>query len=156
MHEIMLDSFDRAILQTLQRDASLTNAELSELVNLSQSQCSRRRTRLEQEGIIQGYSARLDAAQLGYGLRAITRVNLSTHNERTDESFVSFLTRHEEVREAYSVSGDADYVLIIVAKDLSAFADFIHLVLLPHPQVARVQSEIALRTMKSETGLPIG
>ncbi|MEH3148795.1 MAG: Lrp/AsnC family transcriptional regulator, partial [Methylobacterium frigidaeris] len=77
--------------------------------------------------LILGYSARLDPARLGYGLRAIARVNLSTHNEKTDESFASFLTRHDEVREAYSVSGDADYVLIIVTRHLAAFADFIHL-----------------------------
>ncbi|MEH3148526.1 MAG: Lrp/AsnC family transcriptional regulator [Methylobacterium frigidaeris] len=155
MQEISVDSYDRAILRALQRDASMTNAALSAVVNLSPSQCSRRRARLEQDRLILGYSARLDPARLGYGLRAIARVNLSTHNEKTDESFASFLTRHDEVREAYSVSGDADYVLIIVTRHLAAFADFIHLNLLPHPQVARVRSEICLRTMKSDPGLPI-
>ena len=155
MHEISIDAFDRAILKALQRDASLTNAQLSELVNLSPSQCSRRRARLEAERAIAGYSARLAPGRLGFGLRAITRVNLSTHNEKTDESFVSFLSRHDAVREAYSVSGDADYVLVILARDLAAFAEFIHRDLLPHPQVAQVRSEIVLRTMKAEPGLPI-
>jgi len=155
MHDILLDSFDRAILKALQQDASLTNAELGSLVNLSASQCSRRRARLEAEGAIRGYSARLDAARLGFGLRAIIRVNLSTHSERTDESFVAFLSRHDEVREAYSVSGDADYILHIVTRDLAAFAEFIHGSLLPHPQVAQVRSEIILRSMKEEKGLPI-
>jgi len=156
MHEILLDSFDRAILKALQQDASLTNATLGSLVNLSASQCSRRRARLEAEGAIRGYSARLDAARLGFDLRAIIRVNLSTHSERTDESFVAFLSRHDEVREAYSVSGDADYILHIVTHDLAAFAEFIHRSLLPHPQVAQVRSEIILRSMKEEKGLPIG
>lgn len=156
MHEIATDAFDRAILDVLQRDASLTNAQLSERVRLSPSQCSRRRARLEAEGAIRGYAARLDPERLGYGLRAIMRVNLSAHNERTDESFVGFLSRHEEVRDAWSVSGDADYVLVVVARDLPAFADFVHRSLLPHPQVAQVRSEIVLRTLKAEGGLPLG
>lgn len=156
MHEIATDAFDRAILDALQRDASLTNAQLSERVRLSPSQCSRRRARLEAEGAIRGYTARLDPERLGYGLRAIMRVNLSAHNERTDESFVGFLSRHEEVRDAWSVSGDADYVLVVVARDLPAFADFVHRSLLPHPQVAQVRSEIVLRTLKAEGGLPLG
>lgn len=156
MHEIHIDAQDRAILRALQQDSTLTNAQLAEIVNLSASQCSRRRSRLEDEGAIAGYSARLDPTRLGVGLRAIIRVNLLTHNERTDESFALFLKRHEEVREAYSVSGDADYVLVVLARDLSAFAEFIHRQLLPHPQVAQVRSEIVLRSMKEEPGVPLG
>lgn len=150
-----IDGFDRAILKALQGNATLTNAELAGLVNLSASQCSRRRTRLEANGLIAGYAAKLDAAALGFGLKAITRVNLSSHSERNAESFADFLTRHDEVRQAFSVSGDADYVLVIVTRDLAAFADFIHRHLLPHPQVGRVQSEIVLMSLKDEAGLPI-
>lgn len=155
MHKIELDQFDRAILRALQRNAALTNAELAETVNLSPSQCSRRRMRMEAEGIIGGYSARLDSAMLGFGLRAITRVNLSTHSDKNAEQFADFLAGHDQVRQAFSVSGDADYVLVILTRDLAAFADFIHRHLLPHPQVAHVRSEIVLTTLKDETGLPI-
>lgn len=155
MAENDIDGFDRAILKALQRNAALTNTELAELVNLSASQCSRRRARLEAAGHIAGYAARLDAASLGFGLKAITRVNLATHSERNAESFAEFLARHDEVRQAYSVSGDADYVLVIVTRDLAAFADFIHGQLLLHPQVGHVQSEIVLMNLKEEIGLPI-
>ncbi len=155
MLTIEIDRFDRAILKALQRNAALTNAELAQLVNLSPSQCSRRRSRLEAGGQIAGYAARLDPASLGYGLKAVTRVNLVSHSERNAESFADFLARHAEVRQAFSVSGEADYVLIIVARDLAAFADFIHRHLLLHPQVGRVQSEIVLMNLKDEPGLPI-
>lgn len=154
-HEITLDTFDRAILRALQRDAGLTNADLAEVVNLSASQCSRRRMALEQSGVILGYAARLDARKLGLGLRAITRVNLSAHTESADDAFANFVARDEAVRAAYSVSGDADYVLEIHVRDLDAFAAFIHRRLLPHPQVMQVRSEIVLQVTKEERRLPI-
>ncbi|OWV31184.1 Lrp/AsnC family transcriptional regulator [Halomonas campaniensis] len=156
MHDISLDRFDFAILAALQKNSALTNAELGDRVNLSSSQCSRRKARLESEGIIKGYAAKLNAELLGFGLRAITRVNLKAHSESMDESFVALLSKHDVVREAYSVSGDADYILHITTKGLTEFSDFIHHNLLPHPNVTQVRSEIILRSMKEERGLPIG
>lgn len=156
MHDRVIDGFDRAILTALQRDGSLTNAALAERVHLSPSQVSRRRAALEADGIIEGYSARLDAGRLGFGLRAVTRVNLAAHGVRSDETFGTFVRSKPQVREAYSVSGDADYVLHIHVRDLEAFADFIHRHLLPHPEVAHVRSEIVLTRLKEDTGLPLG
>ena len=155
MHDREIDGFDRAILRALQRDGSLTNAALAESVHLSPSQVSRRRAALEAAGVIAGYAARLDAAALGFGLRAITRVNLASHGGRSDETFATFLKSRPQVRAAYSVSGDADYVLHIHVHDLAAFADFIHHHLLPHPLVAQVRSEIVLTTLKEHEGLPL-
>ncbi|WP_394426465.1 Lrp/AsnC family transcriptional regulator [Vreelandella stevensii] len=155
MHGISLDRYDLAILSALQKNSALTNSELGERVSLSSSQCSRRKARLEAEGIIKGYSARLDASSLGFGLRAITRVNLKAHGESMDDDFVTLLAKHAMVREAYSVSGDADYVLHVICKDLTEFSDFIHHHLLPHPNVTQVRSEIILRSMKEEQGLPV-
>ncbi|PHQ71938.1 MAG: AsnC family transcriptional regulator [Paracoccus sp.] len=150
-----LDGFDIALLAALQRDGSLTNAALAEVVNLSASQCSRRRAALEKAGIIDGYSARLNATSLGFGLRAIIRVNLSSHGQSKEDHFARFVASHPQIRSAFSVSGDADYVLDIRARDLDAFADFIHRHLLPHPQVAQVRSEIVLKTLKDDRGIPL-
>ena len=150
------DSFDRAILSALQRDGALTNAQLSEIVNLSPSQCSRRRAALEKAGLIRGYAARLDAQKLGLGLRAITRVNLRAHGQGHEDDFTRFLRAHPQVHAAFSVSGDADYVLDIRVRDLEAFAAFVHQDLLPHPQVAQVRSEIVLKTMKDGQALDLG
>ena len=150
-----LDSFDIALLAALQRDGSMTNAALADIVNLSPSQCSRRRAALEQAGVIEGYVARLSATRLGYGLRAIIRVNLSSHGQTKEDDFARFVTAHPQIRSAFSVSGDADYVLDIRARDLDAFADFVHRHLLPHPQVAQVRSEIVLKTLKDESGVAL-
>ena len=150
-----LDSFDIALLAAVQRDGSMTNAALADIVNLSPSQCSRRRAALEQAGVIEGYVARLSATRLGYGLRAIIRVNLSSHGQTKEDDFARFVAAHPQIRSAFSVSGDADYVLDIRARDLDAFADFVHRHLLPHPQVAQVRSEIVLKTLKDERGVAL-
>lgn len=154
-HDLRIDSFDIAILNALQGDSSLTNAELSEHINLSASQCSRRRAALEAQGIIAGYQAVLNAKALGFGLRAITRVSLAGQQENHDEAFSRFVETQPAIRAAYSVSGEADYILEIHVRDLPDFAEFIHKRLLPHPSVAQVRSEIVLKTMKDRRLLPL-
>lgn len=151
-----MDGFDIAILAALQKDGAMTNAALAELVNLSASQCSRRRAALEATGVIEGYSARLNAQALGFGLRAIIRVNLRSHGQEKEDNFARFVATHPQIRSAFSVSGDADYVLDLRARDLDAFADFIHRHLLPHPQVSQVRSEIVLKVLKDDRGLAVG
>ncbi|SPF81188.1 Lrp/AsnC family transcriptional regulator [Pseudoprimorskyibacter insulae] len=143
-----IDKFDHAILDALQRDGAMTNAALAEIVNLSASQVSRRRSALEAAGYIEGYVAKLNASKLGYGMRAITRVNLRSHGRGQANDFSIFVRSQPQISAALSVSGDADYVLDIKVRDLDAFAAFIHEVLLPHPLVAQVRSEIVLLTLK--------
>ncbi|MCF7748497.1 AsnC family transcriptional regulator [Sulfitobacter sp. M39] len=150
-----LDGFDIAILRALQQDGAMTNTALSEKVNLSPSQCSRRRAALEAAQLISGYSARLNADRLGFGLRAIVRVNLRSHGGDNESGFANFIARHPEVRAAFSVSGDADYILDLRAPDLESFARFIHEQLLPHELVAQVRSEIVLRTLKDAPGVDL-
>lgn len=150
-----LDRYDRLILDALQKDGALTNAQLSERVHLSASQCSRRRAALEKAGVIAGYGARIDAGRLGFGFRAVVRVNLRSHGGARDSDFAQFVRAQGPVQSAFSVSGDADYVLDIRARDLDAFADFVHRHLLPHPQVAQVRSEIVLKTLKDERGVAL-
>ncbi|WP_235829910.1 Lrp/AsnC family transcriptional regulator [Frigidibacter oleivorans] len=150
-----MDPFDIAILSALQADGAMTNAALSEKVNLSASQVSRRRQALEAAGIIEGYSARLNLQKLGFGVRAVTRVNLRHHGKDREDEFARFIDERPEISVAFSVSGDADYILDIRVVDLTAFADFIHNHLLPHPQVSQVRSEIVLRTMKDRGGVAL-
>lgn len=155
MQEITLDTFDYAILSALQADGSLTNAQLAERVNLSASQCSRRKSALETAGYIEGYTARLNTAKLGFTVEAFVRVNLSSHGKAQAEDFASYLEAFPQVRAAYSVSGDADYVLHVTARDLEHFADFIHRHLLPYGRIGQVRSEIVLTTLKQSGGLPL-
>ena len=148
MTSITLDDYDHAILSALIADSAQTSAQLSELVHLSASQCARRKARLEEAGVIAGYSARTNDAALGYHLRAITRVNLAQHNEESANNFARFLELTSEIEAAWSVSGDADYVLNVKTRDLASFAAFIHQRLLPHPNLTQVRSEIVLVTLK--------
>ncbi|WP_330450733.1 Lrp/AsnC family transcriptional regulator [Paracoccus marcusii] len=127
-----MDRFDSAILAALQRDGALSNAALAQVVGLSASQISRRRAALEEAGVIEGYAARLSAAKLGHGFRAVIRVNLRGHGQGREDEFARFVTAQPMIRQAFSVSGDADYVLDVRARDLEAFADFVHRHLLPH------------------------
>lgn len=149
MMQVSLDEYDRKILDALVQNGALTNAQLSEIVNLSPSQCSRRRINLEKRGVIQGYHARLNSEAMGISLRAIVRVNLQSHAEDDAIEFLRLIEQQQEVAEAFSVSGDSDYVLILKCENLRTFADFIHSKLLPQKVIGQVRSEIVLNEMKS-------
>lgn len=144
----MLDRHDRQILDALQRDGSLTNVQLSDIVHLSTSQCSRRRVALENAGLIACYRARLDGRKLGFSIRVMVRVRLHMHSEEADRNFALWLERQPEVQSAFSVSGDSDYVLDIRSRDLDDYTAFVHERLLVQPQVAQVRSDFVLKTLK--------
>jgi len=151
-----LDPLDMRLLALLQDDASLSNAELAERIGLSASQCSRRRAGLEAAGYIRAYRADLDARKLGYSIEAFTRVTLSKHKDTTADDFAHFLESLDEVQQAHSVAGDADYLLHLRARALDELAEFVHKRLLPHPHVAQVRSDIVLKTIKENRGFRIG
>jgi DNA-binding Lrp family transcriptional regulator len=151
-----LDALDLKLLALLQDDASLGNAELAERVGLSASQCSRRRTGLEEAGYIRAYRADLDAKKLGYGIEAFTRVTLSKHSDGTAGEFAQFLESLSEVQQAHTLAGDADYLLHIRVRSLDELADFVHKRLLPHAHVSQVRSDIVLKTVKENRGFRIG
>ena len=149
MMQVSLDKYDRKILAALVQNGALTNAQLSEIVNLSPSQCSRRRINLETKGVIQGYHARLNSEAIGISLRAIVRINLQSHAEDDAKEFLRLIEQQQEVAEAFSVSGDSDYVLILKCENLRTFADFIHSKLLPQKNYnARVHEKLSLQEVE--------
>ena len=115
---LALDQFDLKLLAALEADGRLTNSELAEKVGLSASQCSRRRIRLEETGVIEGYTARLNARRLGIGLLALIQVSMSPHSKENAKKFSDFVNAVEEIQEAYALTGDADYLLKVVVPDL--------------------------------------
>jgi DNA-binding Lrp family transcriptional regulator len=151
-----IDAFDRKILALLQDDARLTNNDLSERVNLSPSQCSRRRQRLEEEGLILGYRAMLDRERLGFPLVNIISVTLATHNRDNARRFAELLARLPEVLEAHALTGEMDYFVKVVTPDLKSLAEFVNDVLLPHESVQHVKTSIVLQTLKETSALPLG
>jgi DNA-binding Lrp family transcriptional regulator len=150
-----IDQFDRKILALLQDDARLTNNDLSNKVNLSPSQCSRRRQRLEDEGFIRFYRAMLDRDRLGFGLVNVVTVTLSTHNRDNARRFAELVSRLPEVQEAHALTGEMDYILKVVTRDLKSLAAFVNDVLLPHESVQHVKTAIVLETLKETTSLPL-
>jgi DNA-binding Lrp family transcriptional regulator len=155
MSNTQIDSFDRKILALLQEDARLTNSDLSERVNLSPSQCSRRRQKLEEDGLIRGYRAVLDRDRLGFSLVNVISVTLSTHNRDNARRFADLLSRLPEVQEAHALTGEMDYILKVVTPDLKSLSRFVNDVLLPHESVQHVKTAIVLETLKETSALPI-
>ena len=133
----------------------MTNSALSERINLSPSQCSRRRIALEQSGVITGYRAEIDPVKMGYTIESYTRVSLASHSESASEEFTHYVTPLPEVIEAMALTGEADYLLRIRVKSLDELADFIHRELLPHSAVSQVRSDIVLKTIKKHAGVQL-
>ena len=150
----MLDSTDTRLLAALQKNAHLTAQELGELLNLSPSQAGRRRQRLEAEGFIEAYCARLDPGKLGLAVQGFVQVNLGSHGPEQSASFASLVKNNAEITSAWTMTGEADYLLRVYCRDLPALNRLIHEVLLPHPAVARVQSQIVMAQLKRDAPLP--
>ena len=151
-----LDTSDRKILICLQEDGRLTNNELSERINLSPSQCSRRRTRLEEEGFIRGYRAEIDREKLGLGIVNIISVTLATHNRDNARRFSELISKLPQVMEAHALTGEMDYFIKVVTPDLRALSAFVNEVLLPHKIRAEHKKDaIVLDTLKEDGRLPI-
>ncbi len=149
-----LDVFDLRLLTALQREGRAPNAALAETVGLSASQVSRRLARLEAEGVIATYAALLKPDAVGLSVLAFSSVSLERQAEAMD-GFEAAVLRFPEILECYSVTGEQDFVLRIVARDLKAFADFLSDRLLRVPGVRSVRSSIVLHTIKQTTALPL-
>jgi DNA-binding Lrp family transcriptional regulator len=152
---ISLDTFDLRILRALQDDGRLTNQNLAEIAGLSASQCSRRRMRLEEEKLISGYRAELAPDALGFGVIAFIQITLATHSPDNAKKFRALVNRIDEIQEAYSLTGDADYMIKAVLRDLRSLSHMVNDVLLPHPSVAHVRSSIVLDRLKESGKLPL-
>ena len=152
---ISLDPFDLKILRALQDDGRLTNQELADIAGLSASQCSRRRMRLEEEKVISGYRAELASEMLGFGVIAFIQITLATHSPDNAKKFRALVNRIDDIQEAYSLTGDSDYVLKAVLCDLKSLSDIVNNVLMPHPSVAHVRSSIVLDRLKESGKLPL-
>ncbi len=150
-----LDRTDRAILAVLQVEGRISNAELAERVSLSPSACLRRVQRLEADGVIAGYSARLDPARLGLGLQAFVRLQLARHDADSIERFIARLQSWDEVVACHALTGDMDYLLHVHVADLEHFSRFLLDRVLHHGDVADVNTSFVLRAVKDSRALPL-
>lgn len=150
-----LDATDRRLLREVQRDGRASVVALAERVGLSPTPCARRLRRLEDEGVIAGYTALLDASRLGLGLTAFVQVSLASRSEETVEAFHAAIGRMPEVLAAWAMSGETDYLLQVVARDLEDYGEFATRRLLRLPGVKDTRSAFVLRTVKPPAGLPV-
>jgi Lrp/AsnC family leucine-responsive transcriptional regulator len=150
-----LDAVDHRILAALQSEARLTNVELAERVGLSPSPCLRRVKRLERDGYIEGYAARLSRARVGLGVTVFLGIKIDAHANDRAEAFQDAVTALPEVVACHLVSGDVDYLLEIVVPDLEAYQRVLVDKLLCLPIIKEVRSTIALQTLKAAAPLPL-
>jgi DNA-binding Lrp family transcriptional regulator len=150
-----LDATDWKILRELQQDGRLSNVELSRRVGLSPPPCLRRVQALEQAGIITGYRALIDAGALGFDVNMFAFVGLKSQAEAELTAFSARIDRWPLVREAYAISGEADFLLKCIARDLASLQNFIIGELTAAPNVESVKTTLILRVAKYQPGVPI-
>lgn len=149
-----LDMTDIAILRILQREGGITNVELSRRIGMSPPPTLRRVRALERAGYIVGYRARLDIAKLGFAVTCFAMVQLSTQASADLDRFAEAMRERPDVRECWTVSGDIDFMLRIVATDLGAFQQAVA-DLTVTPNVRNVRTAIAIAKLKDEPDAPL-
>lgn len=152
---MQLDRIDRRILHELQQQARVSNATLAERVGLSESACLRRVRLLEQAGIIERYTAVLNAARVGMAVSFIVRITLRAQTDRDLGAFERAVAAVPEVTECDLTTGESDYVLRVVAQNAEDFERLHSKVLTKLPGVARVDSSFVLRSIVKNAGVPI-
>ena len=150
-----LDAIDRVILRELQEEGRMTNVELAHRAGLTAPPCLRRVRTLEDDGVIEGYHARLNPAALGYGITVFALVSLRSQAEEDLRAFEVHVAALPEVRECYMLNGEIDFILKIVAHDLQAFQALLTSRLTTAPNVASVKTSLTIRTSKNCAGVPV-
>ncbi|MEL6549717.1 MAG: Lrp/AsnC family transcriptional regulator [Pseudomonadota bacterium] len=150
-----LDPTDIRLLAALQRDAQLTTHQLGEALGLSASQAGRRRQSLEASGFIRQYTARIEPAKLGLDVQAFIQVQMGSQVPAHAAEFLRTVRARPEIISAWTLTGEADYLLRVFTPDLARLNHLIHDVILPMHAVARVQSQIVMDQPKADAGLPL-
>jgi Lrp/AsnC family transcriptional regulator, leucine-responsive regulatory protein len=151
-----LDSVDRRILDVLQVEGRLANVALAERVHLSPSPCLRRVKALEEDGVVSGYRAMVDREAVGLGLTVFVEIKVEGHSEKLAAELEKAVAKMPEVVSSYLVSGAADFLLEVVVPDLRSYERLLLGSLLKLPGVHDVRSNIAIRTFKAPSPLPLG
>ena len=153
--ESELDHYDKAIIYALQEDSSISNLELSKAIGLSPSACLARTKNLREQGVIQQYTMFVDEKKLGMETVAFAMVNLSPLTRETANSFVEKINHIPNVLECYTITGERDYLLKIVARDMVVYRDFVIDTLMAIPGVNRVETSMVMQTEKRTLSIPL-
>ena len=150
-----MDDFDRLILRTLQAASTTTMSDLAEAVGLSQTPCWRRVKQLESDGVIARRAVLLDAKKLGYPINVFAHIRIGKHDEETLIAFEQEVSTHPEIVECYSMSGESDFLMRVLARSIEGYEHFLKRTLLHLPGVIAVNSSFALKSVKFSTDVPV-
>jgi len=153
--QIALDTHDHAIVRALQKDGRMSNVELAERINLSESATLRRVRALEEVGLIEGYSARINQARGGLPGNVFINITLQRQDQQDLEAFEAAVQQVPEIMECYLMTGNFDYLLRVVVADTDDFERIHSQKLTRLPGVSRVQSSFTLRTVRKSSVLPM-
>ena len=152
---IKLSTTDRRLLAELQRDATQNQTDLAERVGMSRTSCWRRIRDFEEAGLIERQVAVLNPKTAGFNIQVLLWVAMTEHTDENRHSFERHVSTLPEVTECFSVSGDRDYVLHVVVRDMDSYNDFLNAEILRHPAVRSASSTFVLRRVKYTTELPL-
>ncbi|WP_374570788.1 Lrp/AsnC family transcriptional regulator [Phenylobacterium sp.] len=150
-----MDEVDRKILRALQDDASLSHAALAERVGAAPTSCWRRIRALEAAGVLLRQVRLVDPESVGRGVNVMLQVRMKSHSMDARRDFEAFVERRPEIMECYSMSGEWDYLMRVVAADVTAYERFLMRELLNQPNVATSASHFALSRVKYTTAVPV-
>ncbi|UTZ23799.1 Lrp/AsnC family transcriptional regulator [Vibrio campbellii] len=150
-----LYSTDFAILDHIQKDGRMSNSKLAETVNLSETPCWRRWKKMEEEGYIEGYAAKLNRKKLGFQVSGFTLVTLGSHEVENTTPFEDFVAETDWILMCHCIAGSADYMVQVVARDLDEYFDRISAIRRVKG-ISAIQSNVSVKEIKSTFQLPIG
>lgn len=154
MYKNDLSASDRKLLKALQESLDLSQIELAEQSGLSRTSVWRRVRELEDAGMINGRVALLNPKSLGLQIHVLLSVSMVQHSDKIRQSFEAHVKQLPEVMECFSVSGERDYVLQIISRDMESYNEFLNTKILHHASVHSASSSFALRRVKYTTALP--
>jgi Lrp/AsnC family transcriptional regulator, leucine-responsive regulatory protein len=155
MSAIKLDRIDRKILEILQANAKITNAQLSKEIGLSPAPTLERVKKLEVSGIIKSYHAKLDPAAIGLGVTTFVHVTLIGHNKRNIEAFLEQINKVDEIIECHHITGSGDFILKVISKDITSYQNLMLDKVSEIKEVDNMQSMVILSTFKDSKVLPV-
>lgn len=150
-----LDEKDVGILRLLQHDGRTANAKLAEQLSISEASCWRRLKRLLENGIIEGFQAILNRRALGFGVLSFVQLSCNQHSEEITREIEKIIQANPQVMSCHNTTGDDDFLLQVVARDLDDYSHFVEKVLRKIPGVTSIRSNISLRELKSSSRLPL-
>lgn len=150
-----LDSIDKKIVGILQQEGRIANNELAKRIGLTTTPTLERVRRLEREGFVEGYAAKINKESVGRGFTAFVKVTLSVHQLNLMEEFTSAIQNIPEILACYHTTGDGDFLLHVVAKDTKDYEQLMRNKLTTLPDVERLHTSIVLNTIKDESPIPV-